>query len=100
MAKKSSAKTSQEQPTFEQAILELEQITRALEGGGLTLDDSINAYERGVALKKICQSKLNEAEKKLEYLERKDNGSLEKVAIEDNEIQNGTTDQTRLFQDQ
>ena len=67
--------------TFENALDELEGITRNLEGGGLTLDESIQAYEKGMELRKICQEMLGEAEKKLEYLEKKENGELVRESV-------------------
>lgn len=69
-------------PTFEEALQELEEITRALESGGLTLDDSIKAYEKGMELRKFCLEKLNHAEKKLEYLAGDENGNLERRPVE------------------
>lgn len=79
MAKKATDRTKE--PTFEEALEELEEITRALESGSLTLDESIQAYEKGMELKKICMKILDGAEKKLEYLEKKENGSLEKKPV-------------------
>ena len=38
--------------TFEEALAELEEIIRDLEGGNTDLNDAINAYERGTALKR------------------------------------------------
>ena len=98
MAKKTAAKAATPSPSFEDAIAELEKITRDLENGGLSLDDSIKAYERGVELKKICQTKLDEAEKKLEVLERKEDGSFQKTPVDQSETQTGSLDQNRLFQ--
>ncbi len=71
--------------TFEEALEELEEITRSLESGTLTLDESIKAYEKGMELKKLCSKILETAEKKLEFLERQENGSLEKRSLEDTE---------------
>lgn len=60
---------------FEEAMSELEDITRMLESGDLPLEDAIGAYERAVALIKICNSKLEAAEKKVKILiESKDGG--------------------------
>lgn len=85
---------------FEEAIEQLEDLTRKLEGGQLTLDESIQAYEKGMELKKICQEMLSRAEKKLEYLERKSDGSLERKAIEmDDDEERSAADQSRLFQE-
>jgi exodeoxyribonuclease VII small subunit len=60
--------------TFEEAIRELEGIARQLEDGSLNLDDAISRFERGTELKKFCQDKLEEAERKIEILQKADNG--------------------------
>ena len=60
---------------FEEAMSELEDITRNLESGDLPLEDAIGAYERAVALIKLCNEKLELAEKKVKILiESKDGG--------------------------
>ena len=46
--------------SFEDALRELEAIVETLEQGRGSLDDAIAAYERGAALKKHCQKKLEE----------------------------------------
>lgn len=61
--------------TFEQALQELEQLVRRLEGGEVTLDESIQAYERGSQLKAHCERKLNEAQQKVERIARAADGS-------------------------
>lgn len=60
--------TTIENMPFEDAMAELEQIVRNLETGQTKLDESIAAYERGVALKKYCEGKLNEARLKIEKI--------------------------------
>lgn len=54
--------------SFEAALAELETIVRNLETGKAALEDSISAYERGVALKQHCESKLREAQAKIEKI--------------------------------
>jgi exodeoxyribonuclease VII small subunit len=54
--------------SFEDALAELDRIVRQLETGGTKLDDSINAYERGAALKRHCEAKLKEAQAKVERI--------------------------------
>lgn len=54
--------------TFGAALAELEQIVRALETGQLELEDSLERYERGVALLTACQKKLSEARQKVTAL--------------------------------
>ena len=69
MVKASSPATSQTQPTFESALQELEGIVQAMESGNAPLEESLTAYERGVALLRQCQQTLDTAEKKLQILE-------------------------------
>ena len=59
-----------ESMTFEEALRELEEIVRKLEdiNNTLTLEDSIQAYERGTALKQHCEAKLKDAQMKIEVL--------------------------------
>lgn len=52
--------------SFEEALAELEGIVRQLEEGTGKLDDAIKAYERGVVLKQYCESKLQEAQARIE----------------------------------
>ena len=56
--------------SFEEAINELEKIAHDLEEGNLDLDDSIAGFERGIQLKKFCRDKLEEAERKIEILQK------------------------------
>jgi exodeoxyribonuclease VII small subunit len=55
-----------EQLSFEAAMKELEGIVSRLEQGEVDLEDSINLYERGQALKGHCEKKLRAAESRLE----------------------------------
>ncbi len=54
--------------SFEDALAELEAIVRGLEEGKGNLEDSIGAYERGAALKRHCERKLNEAKAKVDKI--------------------------------
>ncbi|MGE4312662.1 MAG: exodeoxyribonuclease VII small subunit [Pseudobdellovibrionaceae bacterium] len=54
--------------SFEDALNELETLVRSLESGNTPLEQSIEAYERGVALKKHCETKLKEARLKIEKI--------------------------------
>jgi exodeoxyribonuclease VII small subunit len=63
------AKQSLPQTTFEAALQELEAIVRAMEGGDAPLEESLAAYERGMALLKQCRETLTAAEQKLQVLE-------------------------------
>jgi exodeoxyribonuclease VII small subunit len=54
--------------SFEDALAELEQIVRRLEAGQVKLDDAIQSYERGAQLKRHCESKLNEAQQRVDRI--------------------------------
>lgn len=68
--------------TFEQAMGELEALTRRLEAGQGTLDEAITAYERGTALRRHCAAKLDEAESRIERLTRAADGTLTTTPLE------------------
>jgi len=53
---------------FEDALKQLEDIVRDLEGGKGKLDDAIKSYERGAALKRHCETKLAEAQMKIDKI--------------------------------
>ena len=55
-----------DQLSFEAALKELEQIVARLEQGEVDLEDSIQLYERGQALKAHCEKKLKAAEGRLD----------------------------------
>ena len=62
--------------SFEDALTELEQIVRGLEGGQQKLEDAIAAYERGAALRRHCEAKLAEAETRVAAIVERADGSL------------------------
>jgi exodeoxyribonuclease VII small subunit len=61
---------------FEDALNELEQIIAELEGGELTLDESLERYERGIKALNACRKVLSQAEKKIQLLLRTSEGEL------------------------
>lgn len=54
--------------TFEELMSKLEGITEKLENNNLTLDESVTLFEEGMKISKKCNSKLEEAEKKITML--------------------------------
>ena len=65
-------------PAFEDALTELEQLVNRLERGELTLEESLQAFERGVNLTRTCQKALQEAEQKVQILiEKNGNKTVE-----------------------
>jgi len=74
--------------SFEDALVKLENITKELEEGDLSLEDSLKYFDKGVKLAEYCNSKLSDAQRKVEILLKKDE-SLEPVAFDnlDDEIE-------------
>ena len=62
--------------SFEEALVELEKIVRQLEEGKTPLEQSIAAYERGIALKNYCDGKLKEAQLKIEKISVATDGTV------------------------
>ena len=56
---------------FESAIAELDAIVKRMEEGDLTLEKSMELYERGLQLSKFCHSTLEAAERRIEILSEK-----------------------------
>ena len=54
--------------SFEDALRELETIVEKLERGDAPLEESITIYQRGAALKGHCESKLKNAQMKVEKI--------------------------------
>jgi exodeoxyribonuclease VII small subunit len=75
----------QKTPTFEEAMKELEGLIESLEQGDITLEESLKSFERGVALTRICQASLEEAEQKVRVLNGKTEKSELEPFIDDNE---------------
>ncbi len=67
---------------FETALKKLEDVVRRLEGGDLSLEDSLKAFEEGVKHAAFCTAKLNEAEKRVEVLLKRKDGSFAKEEFE------------------
>lgn len=69
-------KPNMDEMTFEVAIARLEEIVRMLEGGNAPLDKSLAMFEEGVALVKLCNSRLDTAEQKVKILTSAGDGTL------------------------
>ncbi len=73
MPQKSSPNTSSPADalsgSYEEAITELEALVSRMENEALGLEESLAAYQRGAALVRHCQSKLNRVEQQVKVLE-------------------------------
>lgn len=80
-----TANSAIEKLSFEDALGELETIVRDLGKGDIPLEKSIESYERGVALKKHCESKLRDAQAKIEKITVKQDGSVTTEPLDQDE---------------
>ena len=53
---------------FEKSLAELESLVQRLERGDVPLDEALRTFERGVALTRQCQARLQAAQQKVEIL--------------------------------
>lgn len=69
---------------FEKALEDLEELVSAMEEGGLNLEESLAAFEKGIRLTRECQTALRNAEQKVQVL-LNENGDTEEFDLEDTE---------------
>jgi exodeoxyribonuclease VII small subunit len=72
-------KNVKKEPTFEAAMLRLEEIVGLLENGGAPLDETMALYGEGAKLAAVCASKLEKAQQTVTQI---------------NEVKNGKADET------
>lgn len=68
MAKKTSIEKTDSAPPFEDSLAQLQQTVEQLEGGNLSLSDSLEQYEKGIASLKLAYQALNDAQQRIEML--------------------------------
>ena len=71
-----SSPKNTEPPDFEASLEQLEALVHAMEEGDLSLEQSLEAFEKGIRLTRECQQALQQAEQKVQYLlgEQDDSG--------------------------
>jgi len=79
VSKKVKPESPDKSPDFEKSLTELEQIVARMEAGDLSLDQSLQQFERGVALARECQQALQVAEQKVEILLKQSGSSTDFV---------------------
>jgi exodeoxyribonuclease VII small subunit len=58
-----------ERPSFEEALEKLEEIVEELNNDDITLEKSVELYEKGLELSKICSETLDQATLKIEQID-------------------------------
>ena len=61
---------------FEDALNKLEKIVSKLEDGDIALEESLKLFEEGIRLSRLCNQKLDEAEKRVEILMKSKDGMM------------------------
>lgn len=67
-----SPATAAEPANFELSLKELEDLVARMEQGGISLEESLVCFERGITLTRTCQQALKDAEQKIQILVEKD----------------------------
>ena len=62
--------------TFEKALADLEQIVAKLEKGGISLNESLALFEKGVKMSRFLRGELDKAERKVEILLKDEKGGI------------------------
>lgn len=65
-----------EKISFEEAIIKLEDRVKKLEGGNMSLDAALEAFEEAVGLVRLCNDKLEKAEARVRILTENADGSI------------------------
>jgi len=68
--------------SFEKALADLENIVQKLEKGGLSLNESLALFEKGVKLARFLREELGKAEKKVEILLKDEKGKIRKEGFD------------------
>jgi exodeoxyribonuclease VII small subunit len=76
------SETPEAAPDFETALKRLEEIVKKLESGDLTLDASLELFEEGIQLSRLCHLKLGDAERRVEILLKNNEGERQAVPFE------------------
>lgn len=69
-----AVEATDEKPSFETALAQLETIVEAMEAGDVPLAELLAKFEEGNKLLKVCESRLKDAELKIELLKKQKDG--------------------------
>jgi exodeoxyribonuclease VII small subunit len=79
------------EPTFEEALSQLEAVVGRLEAGDLPLEASLGAFEDGVRLARLCAARLEDAERRVDLLTKAPDGTEAEIpfAVRDEGAEDG-----------
>jgi exodeoxyribonuclease VII small subunit len=99
----SPAKNTGDTGSFEEQLAELEKLVDQLERGDLTLEQSVDLFERGVHLSNACKAQLSSAESRIQVLldpEQKGPVRVEELALAVDEGEEDESDDEELGDDE
>lgn len=70
---------------FETALANLEELVLRMESGELSLEDSLQAFEKGIALTRQCQEALSKAEQRVQILLEQNGQSVAQPFVGDSD---------------
>jgi exodeoxyribonuclease VII small subunit len=70
------------EPTFEEALSQLEALVTRLEAGDLPLEEALRAFEEGVRLTRLCAARLEDAERRVHLLTRTPEGAEQEIPFD------------------
>lgn len=70
---------------FEKSLQQLEALVEAMENGDLGLEESLQAFEKGVSLTRACQAALDNAEQRVNLLLQENGKPVEQPFTQDNQ---------------
>ncbi|MEW6363963.1 MAG: exodeoxyribonuclease VII small subunit [Acidobacteriota bacterium] len=68
--------------TFEEALVQLETVVKKLEKPDLPLEESIKLFEEGMRLSRLCNTKLDQAQQRVELLQKQASGEIKPTPFE------------------
>jgi exodeoxyribonuclease VII small subunit len=71
-----------DEPSFEEALSQLEALVARLEAGDLPLEEALRAFEEGVRLTRLCAARLEDAERRVHLLTRTPEGTEQEVPFD------------------
>lgn len=77
---------------FEDALKRLEELVRRLESGQAELEEALRLFEEGVKLVRWCQKHLEQAERRIEIIREREDGSLTTEEFDISAVQGGSTE--------
>ena len=78
--------------SFEEAMTELESVVNELENENLSLDKSMEKFQKGIELSNYCNTLLDDAEKKITVLIEKNDGTMKEEKFELEKEENAEND--------